>query len=247
MLKLFKYDWRRNSLVFYVTISVLVALNALFHIGLVNWDWNQYGIFTLSILSFLTAGIILFVRNATLFSEHLKSYSRRLLPVSPYQEIGSIAIVQLIYTIVLAILLTLSLYLFSFTLDFMDLEQLKVTIGSTSFMVLTSIYGVWSTINSLLYILFAITVSIIIRFKYRIWTGTAVFIILAIIVTSITDLIMGPSMNLGMRMGTGNSAFYLLFPAQYMSRFIAGFLFEIVAAAIIVYCTAWLMKKKIEL
>lgn len=247
MLKLLKYDWRRNSLVFYVCIALLVALNALFEIGLLVWDWNQYVVFSFTIMAFVAAGITLFVRNATLFSDNLKSYSRRLLPVSPYQEIGSIFVVQLIYTIILSILLTLTLYLLSFTFDFMNLEKLNVSIESNGFLVVTVLYGIWSTVNTLLYIFFAITIALTFRVKYRVWIGTGVFIVLTMIISRIADIIFGKSSNMGIQAGPGDSAVFLLFPSQYLSKFIAGFLFEIVVAAIIAYCTALLMKKKIEL
>ncbi|MGV2795207.1 hypothetical protein GNF78_18590, partial [Clostridium perfringens] len=83
MMKLLKYDWKRNANTFSGLLAVLVLVQIILSmIGKVR-GWDESVIVVSSFIFYVTAGIITMILVCNTFESNIKAYHRRLLPVHP--------------------------------------------------------------------------------------------------------------------------------------------------------------------
>lgn len=247
MLKLLKYDWKHNSTVFYGIVAVLTIVELLFMMGLYIWNWEFEVVMAFTVMGFLAAAVTLFVQNCRLFADNLRSYSRRLLPVSPYQEIASIVMIHIIYAVTITILLSLtSLVLISYEdnssgiLFFMGVNN-KGMVG------LSLLYTIWNTFSTLILILFCISCAFSFRSRFRVWIGIVVFFMITISTSAISNLFYRDDVTDTMRVQGENFSIFTLLPTADMVKMIGSFSLELVGTTVLVFGIAYLMKRRIEL
>lgn len=247
MLKLIKYDWKHNSIVFYGTISVLIVVEAVLLIGGFNWGWNKELVTALTFLAFFATAATLFVQNCKMFADNLRSYSRRLLPVSPYQEIGSIVVIHLIYVVVVAVLAVISLFILLQFGNISGFDFLDALLSEKLLVSLMIVYLIWNTVSTLILIMLSISCALSFRSSFRAWIGIAVFFVIVTITSFISDFLVGDAPMNTLQFESGNASFFASIPAQTLWRGVGAVSIEIVYTALLLLGTVYLMRKKIEL
>jgi|GEM_PF-1047735 len=253
MLKLLKYDWKRNSTLFYATLVILfIAQLALFVWNSVKSGWDAI-VLGLSIALIVAAMFILFYQVCKTFNHHMSAYNRRLLPVRPIEEIGAVLLLQLIYTVLLFCVAAASLAILLSSMDNFSFSSLK-DIGLKPVAVISSLsYSIWSLLHLLAWIMLSIAIAWCFRVKHRVWIGIAAFIIIQSLLYWLMQKIFGlggEEGNLGfIRLEFSGTEVHRLSDTKvdWFDPLSVSFLSEIVMFIGLLCVTAYLMKKKIEL
>lgn len=253
MLKLLKYDWKRNSTNFYATMSILIFVQILFLLGLTLWNWTVEFVFVFSILAFMAVGFILFFQVCKTYFQNLNSFNRRLLPVRPIQEIGSVVLLLLIYVVALIITIAVFMTMLMPNIGFIDSAYIQDNWIKPVPIISLLIYSLWGSAASLIWIMLAIAIARIFSFRRRIWIGIVALIVIQSIIGYIGSFLFGSE--------TKNVIGYMEFNVidikgdavpsfeniNWFNPLSGPFIYEIITVAIALYAISYLMKKKIQL
>jgi len=193
MLKLLKYNWKMNSLSVYIILASTALLYVLMLIGKYKWGWIDEVTFSFGAFVALLSSLIFTVITCLSFKHQLKSYHRRLLPLSNIEEIASILLLGVIYML-LAVVPSL-VYFVVLDADF-KYEAINAALDivlQPKPIVSMLLYTTWVTLMMLSLIMLAMAVTYCFRGKYRAWIGVAVFIGISMVIDYVGKLIVGPT------------------------------------------------------
>ncbi|WP_313641975.1 hypothetical protein MHH52_12355 [Paenibacillus sp. FSL K6-0276] len=174
MLKLVKYDFRRDRDKFLAVFVITVILQ--FVIGFtINSDQDM---FMMNIITYVVAGVVLLFLTLRTFNQNLSLYNRRLVPI------------PVLYMALSPLLLFLGLLLGLFIVAYIQLG-VYIMMFSTSFLPVNfwsvSTYAVliifWTSAFTMLLVMFSITVARSVRVKGRVWIGLAAFFVIQYIIS----------------------------------------------------------------
>ncbi|AZK48724.1 hypothetical protein [Paenibacillus lentus] len=180
MLRLLKYDWKRNANLSLGLLAVLVLLQiAIGVIGNVR-GWEQAIILLLSIMLYVMTGIILIILASKTYENNIKAYSRRLLPIRPVWSAVSSIVLWWIFSLVLGLLVTAHYFIYTKFVfkDFWWPQELLVA-DVTDWFGIIFMTG-WSLTYLMVSILLSITIgaSVSLRGKAGTWIGLLAFIVI---------------------------------------------------------------------
>ncbi|WP_340023274.1 hypothetical protein MHI24_30355 [Paenibacillus sp. FSL K6-1096] len=170
MLKLLKYDLRRRRERILVFIAIAVLIQPALWISNSRMDKNlltlNLTVYTVLAMALLLMAVLGYIRN-------LRSYPRRLLPVTALQTVLSpLLLALLLMMVVIAVVLAqLGLYRLFDPLDF--LPDHLFTLGTR-----IVLQFVWSAGILMIMMMFAITAALSLRSKWRVWIGIAILFVL---------------------------------------------------------------------
>ena len=81
MIKLFKYDWKRNSTTLLGAFAILLIVQIAITVAGSIRDWELGIMLGLSMLAYGSVSVLLLVVTGKNFGYNIKAYHRRLLPV----------------------------------------------------------------------------------------------------------------------------------------------------------------------
>ncbi|AIQ18048.1 hypothetical protein H70357_16200 [Paenibacillus sp. FSL H7-0357] len=170
MLKLIKYDFRRSRdrILAYFVIAILVHA--------ATWYWNRHmgvQLVAINLTTYVVVGISLLLTSAITFGRNLKSYHRRLLPVSSLYTILSPLLLcwTLLLSVVIIATLHLGIYILVYSADFLPGNFWPVALNCI-------LQLIWFSGLMLISIMFAITVANSVRVRGKIWIIIAVLVVL---------------------------------------------------------------------
>ncbi|OAB34336.1 hypothetical protein PMSD_14650 [Paenibacillus macquariensis subsp. defensor] len=172
MMKLLKYDFKRNGTKIIGTAVVLIL--AQLSIMLLMNDITLITVF--SILAYMIAGVILFITPIRTYSYNLKAYHRKLLPVHSLKSIISPIVMGCICLLILGLIMLIHGYVYLTVYENTRVFDIIKMYPMDTIMSLLS--ACWIIINMLITIFLAITIATSIRSKGSFWIGIVVFFII---------------------------------------------------------------------
>lgn len=253
MMKLLKYDWKRDSNTIYSVLAVLVVAQLLLHWVGTSRGWEPMIVIGIGLMMYVCAMVVMVITGSKAYIKNLRSYQRRLVPIHPiYHVLSSLLFSTLIMVAVFVIALIHGLLLNPWS-EFTALLELG-NIQPTAWDVITSIAsGIWGTFFVMLLVYFSITVGAMvnIRGKAGVWVGIIVFIIITNMISLISETIFeqaGSAANFGIvQIESGSSAVPDTVSVSSLGTGLGSFLFELVAAALLLWLMAWPIRKKLEI
>jgi hypothetical protein len=241
MLKLVKYDFRRNR----DQILALFVVTILAQIGVGFTRFTESEIILFNIMVYLIAVVILFFFALRTYDYNLKSYNRRLLPL------------QVLYTVLSPLLLFLGLLLGIFIVAYIHLgvhimmyssALLPANFWSVSSYVVLAL--IWASAFAMLLIMFSITVARSIRMKGSMWVGLVTFFIAQKVISLIEDRIFNHtfiSLDSAFRFEVTNEvgSSNRIEVSDYTLGLLP-MLFEVVIAVLLIAVIIKLIKKRVE-
>ena len=247
MLKLFKYNWLRNSTIFYATITVLLLLQVALILSDNWWEVHDAVIFGLSIFAFVIGALVLFTQICITYNNNLKSYTRRLLPVPPMKEIGALVLLQMIYVVIMTALIALVNVILLPKISFVDMDLIYSFFDRPSLVIYTFVYELWAAASMLVFIMLAIAIAACFKTKNRVWIGIVAFIIMVGITGYISELLFGADVNSGIELTTEVEGFSMIMPEINVFDYVGEIAFDVITMALALAMMVYLMNKKIEL
>ncbi|WP_410771498.1 hypothetical protein [Fontibacillus sp. BL9] len=250
MMKLLKYDWKRNANTFSGIAVVLVIVQTLLSvIGNVK-GWDERLIIVFSVMLYISAGIILLVLVCKTFEANIKAYSRRLLPVHPAWTLLSSLLLGLITAAVFAVVMLVHALLY-ICFSGMSLH-LFMDLASWWEWVLLGLATAWNCIFILLILFTSIIIgaSISIRGKAGTWIGIFSFFVITTLMTWFEGLLFGDSDSsiLGYKVfqaGTNDQVVRITSGSPILDW--APFLLEVIYAGMMFYAVTYLLSKKVKI
>lgn len=254
MLKLFKYNWKLSSTGFFITMVAVVLLYGMLLLGEFQWGWHDEFIFILGVMVSLFSVLILIGIVCVNFNHGMKSYHRRLLPVSPFAEMGSTLLLSIIYALTTVSLSFIYLFIVYKNLNYERLMVVMSGLFTPKSVIAIFLYAVWCTIMLMTLLMLSIAASYCFRGRYRAWIGVVVFIATATITDFVCTKIAGPSYGKYFSFvefkyePTGSASDGLEYMSYTTFHFWAlPFLIELVAVGVQVGIAYYLIKRRIQL
>lgn len=241
MLKLIKYDFRRNR----DQILAVFIITILVQIGIGYTITSDQELFMMNITTYIIAALVLLFLNIRTYDQNLRYYNRQLLPV------------PVIYTILSPLLLFLSLLIGVFIVGYIHLgiyiirysdSFLPVNFWSTSTYALLPIF--WSAFFAMLFIMFSITTARSVRMKGSVWIGLGTFFVIQYAISFLEHRMFNHtfiSLESAFRFGVTDQADRLngIEVSQYFLG-VLPILFEAVIAIILIAVMIRLIKRRVE-
>jgi hypothetical protein len=243
MLKLLKYDLRRRRerILVFIVIALLIQAgmwisSAVMNVELVSLNLAVYCILTIALIFI---AVFSYFRN-------LKSYQRRLLPVTALQTVLSplLLALLLILVVILLGLVHLGIYWLLYPMDFLPGNILSVGLRCL-------LQSIWSSGVMMIMVMFSITAALSLRFKWRIWIGIAILTLLQNGIAYLEKILfdsyfigLDNAFNFEINEGTLQSGSGLTI--KYLATNQWSILFELAVACILIYGMVVLVKKRME-
>ena len=243
MLKLLKYDLRRRQerILIFIVIALLIQAgmwisSSKMDLRLVSLNLIIYAVLALSLMF---VAVFSYFRN-------LRSYQRRLLPVSAVHTVLSpLLFALLLILVVIAIgLVHMGIYQLLYPINFLPDNTLSVGLRCLPLVI-------WSSMFMMIMFMFSITVAFSLRFKWRIWIGIIILTLLQNGLGYLEKLFfntyyVGLDSAFNFEIYEGNLRSDSGITIKYLSTNHWPLLFEFVVACIMVYSMVVLVKKRIE-
>ncbi|MEC0205912.1 hypothetical protein P4H39_25205 [Paenibacillus lautus] len=247
MIKLFKYDWKRNSTTLLGAFAILLIVQIAITVAGSIRDWELGIMLGLSMLAYGSVSVLLLVVTGKNFGYNIKAYHRRLLPVHSVWNVVSSLILACVSLLVLGILMALHLWYYLNAADIW--EYINFADVPVSYYVGLALLMVWKFIYLMIAIFFAITVSRSITKKGSTWIGILVFFVLQYVLGWLSQMLFGEEAAWVGPMASisfyEKEADLTVSTVQYTLAW-GALAFEVVLAALIVYATVYLIDRKVE-
>ncbi|GGG89181.1 hypothetical protein [Paenibacillus radicis (ex Gao et al. 2016)] len=248
LLKIMKYDWKRNNVAFttFTAVFAIVQLFLLFSHSLLNWNANIVYIF--SSVGFIVPVSMIVVFMCKTYAANLSSYSRRLIPVSGGWTIAS----PLVLGSIALILLPFVFYGYSELYNAVtgsNFHVLNPIVDSLSNVAAALIIYFWTLLFLTIAIQFSITLakSVSIK-KLGPWVGIAAFFIIQMVVSWIDNLLFDNDGSFNFVAETDSAANVISYQVQLWNAQLWGSaILQAVVAAIMFYTMVKLLNKRVQL
>jgi len=172
MLKLVKYDFRRNRDQIWVSFGLLILLQLGIWISAELSNWTREAMLVSNVTSYIIVGVVILVQACRTYTYNLKAYHRRLLPLKEVYTVLSPLLLNLFLLAGLAALAAVHLGLY----DLFGGEWIPANLWPAAFTV--GFLLLWTACFQFILLMLAITVACSLRIKGRIWIGIATLFLL---------------------------------------------------------------------
>lgn len=189
MIKLLKYDWKRNANLFLSVGAILIILQVTISVVGNVRDWVESAIFVLTVMLYGFTGMLLMISILKTFDKNIKAYSRRLLPIRPIWSLISPLVLGWISSIVLNVMIIVHFLLYSYMADQGAFNQLTNEIGlilstATAGNIILAVFNMWWWFTYLyIAIALAITIAATVRNRGGVWLGILSFIVIQSVIS----------------------------------------------------------------
>lgn len=253
MMKLFKYDWKRNGVTIVATLIVFLAAQiALTTAGRLN-DWNESVIYAVTATLYGIVGFLAILMACQTFNSNIKAYSRRLLPLPSLYTVITPIILLLVSHFVIFLLYLAHDWILSLLFTQDTLLALASQYADISVMAVMVLGYLWTTIFTLIVIFSSITLSQTIEGKAGTFLGI-VFCLALFSAISFVESFISPVSDDSTEMGfirfvteeTGKGMITAEVNPFVVSQW-GVVLFEVVVGAALVYGIVYMMNRKLKL
>ncbi|CAM3233518.1 hypothetical protein PALU110988_10355 [Paenibacillus lupini] len=246
LLKLVKYDWKRNSsYLLVVGCLFIIAQAALTVTGQIN-HWSNELFYVFSFVLYLGVSVVVCVTICRTYERNLRYFNRRLLPLPA------------LYTVLSPLLLGLASLIVIVVLGVIHLLTLGVTLDTGALLVsdILAEKGFWAMLVSgaqlIVMIFLSITVAKVFAGKAGVWIGVAAFFVIQVICQWLEDL-MFPQMSVS------TDDFFQSVSEQVSNtpaevkvetlvpNFWGPLVFEIVIMIVLIYVMTYLINRKVQM
>lgn len=252
MLRLLKYDWKRNANLSLGLLAVLVFLQIVIGVVGNTRNWEQSVIFVLSFMLYAMTGIILIILASKTYENNMKAYSRRLLPIRPMWSAVSSIVLFWLFSAVLGAIVFIHYWIYSqfvypgswwphelAVADMLDGFKIIFIIG-------------WSLTFLMMSILLSMTIgaSVSLRGKAGTWVGILAFIVIQNVLSWVEHLLFGGYDTMLFRIGSidySNEAVNAEVMSTVPLLSIGPLLFEGAVIVLMLLVINYLMSKKVEI
>ncbi|MCH1642651.1 hypothetical protein MJ257_21355 [Paenibacillus timonensis] len=260
MLRLLKYDLKRNGNTFLIVGAILVITEAFFSIYGNSRGWVQASIIALCVMLYLFVAMLLVIFSLRTFQNNLRAYSRRLLPVRTIWSVLSPWMLGLIGILLLGIVAIIHGFIYNAFVGFglydhllfygngiQSFEQLVL-----SFPDLASIAMQLLLIYTFLYALVALSITIgaMIRGKLGTWVGLLSFLVIQYGSGWLASKLFGVGAGQGVPFVVIESSSKRAIEASVSSGVSIAWgpaLFEIAFVGLMLFAIVYLMNRKVEI
>ncbi|MCV4235813.1 hypothetical protein OHJ21_32080 [Virgibacillus sp. LDC1] len=247
MMRLLKYDWKRNSTTLLGAFAILLIVQIAITVTGSIRDWELGVMFGLSMLAYGSVGVLLLVVAGKNFGYNIKAYHRRLLPVRSVWNVASSLILACVSLLVLGILMAVHLWYYWSSAGIWG--NINLADVPVSYYVGLALLMVWKFIYLMIAIFFAITVASSITKKGSTWIGILVFFVLQYVLGWLSQVLFGEEAAWVGPMASisfyEKEADITVSTVQYTLAW-GALAFEVVLAALILYATVYLIDRKVE-
>lgn len=252
MLRLLKYDWKRNANLLLGLLAVLLFLQIV--IGVVGnaRGWEQSIILVLSFMLYTMTGIILLIIASKTYENNMKAYNRRLLPIRPFwTAVSSIVLLWLAVAVLSAIAIIhywiYSTYVYSGSLW---PQELAVTDAMGWLKVIFA--SGWSLTFLMMSILVSMTIgaSVSLRGKAGTWVGILAFIVIQYVISWVEIVLFRGYDTMRFSVGImeySNKSVNAEIMSNIPMLSVGQLLFEGAVIALMLLSINYLMSKKVEI
>ncbi|MDQ6419081.1 hypothetical protein RB620_06475 [Paenibacillus sp. LHD-117] len=255
MIRLLKYDWKRNSNTLIAATVILVLAQAVVTMIGELQHWKPLTAYILSTVIYGFAGFLSFLMVCQTYNANLKAYSRRLLPLPSLYAVASPILLLLACSAFIFLLFLLHEYVYVtwFGLDETIMSALREQITAPAAFAV-SIGVAWITIVSAVYVFFCITFAKTFEGKAGTWLGIAAFIVLMFVITWLDSLIVPSSLSgdiplgiTGVSMTDGSDDNLALRMTGFQGIGLVSFLMEVGVVVAQLYGIRYMINRKIKL
>lgn len=244
MLKLLKYDLRRRRERILVFIAVAILIQPALWISSSRMDMH---LLTSNLTVYLVLAVAFILLSVLSYFRNLRSYSRRLLPVSALQTVLSPLLQALLLLMIVLVLVLVHLGIYRL---FDPLEFLPDNLWSMGISMVVQF--TWSAGIMMIMIMFSITAAFSLRSKWRVWIGIAILFVLqnglAFVEKMLFDIyFVGVDRTFNFEMYNYQMRPDSGITIRYMSDNPGPLLFESVIACLLIYGMVQMVKRRIEL
>ncbi|MUT66233.1 hypothetical protein [Paenibacillus sp. NEAU-GSW1] len=244
LLKIMKYDWKRNSSVIIGVAAVFIIVEALLLFGGSRPQWSKELLFVLSMLGFAWLGAANIFLMCKTYASNISSYSRRLLPVSG----GWTVLSPLVWGLLGFIVLGAAVYGYILLYDAVNelaFDPLLVTLTNVAGGIFLSL---WNLLFMVLVIFFAITIAkSVYRKKLGPWLGIATFFGIQLFISWLEHLIYKSDVNGKITQINSTSENVTMEFDLWTTQTWGSSLIQLVAAVLIFYSIIKLLNKRVQL
>lgn len=246
MMKLLKYDLRRNANLLLAVCAVLI----LCELGMILSPAMLEVKMVVILIANFTAAVIFMINNLRVFDYNIKSVSRRLLPVNTLSYVWASLVYAILNTLaVLMVAAGAGIYFLgrfdtSFWGDALHLP-VYVWIGLVLEAVITTVYGFL-----FFYVVIALARSI--TKKGAFWVGLLLFLVLSAVMDWLENLLFGQDSTQAFNLvtfhyenGTGTITHDSL-TAMAGWNWLGSFVFELLLSIAFLFVIKWCVEKRIE-
>lgn len=253
MMKLLKYDWKRDSNTILSVLAVLVLAELSLHWFGSFKDWDPMIRLGLALVMYVSALVVMVITGSKGYIKSIRSYQRRLVPIrSIYHVLSSLVFSTLIILAVLAIGFAHFMLLFPLheIKAFFELSNVQLTAWD---IILGGASGIWGTFFIMLVVYFSMTVGAMvnIRGKAGVWVGIVVFVIISNAFSLISESLFnqaGSTSDLGIvQIETGSQRVSEGLTVTNLGTSLGSFLFELVVAALLLWLMSGPIRKRLEI
>ncbi|ETT63191.1 hypothetical protein C173_22887 [Paenibacillus sp. FSL R7-277] len=243
MLKLLKYDLKRRQ----ERILVFIVIALLAQAGLwISSAKIDTGLASLNLVIYCILAIAMIFIAVTGYFRNLKSYQRRLLPVTALQTVLTPMLLALLL-IGVVILLGLAHLGILKLLNTVDL--LPGNLWTVGFRAL--LQSIWSTLFLMVMVMFSFTVAYSLRMKWRVWLGIGLLVLLQNGIGYLEKLLfdtyfIGLDIAFNFEIYTGEPQSGSEFIIPYLPVDLRALLFEVAVVCLMIYGMVALVKRRIE-
>ncbi|MBP1904567.1 uncharacterized membrane protein YidH (DUF202 family) [Paenibacillus turicensis] len=251
MLKLLKYDLKRNLNTFASLFALLIILQGAVTIIGNTRHWDDVIIVFLILMLYALTGAMLGIMSVNTYRKNIKSYSRRLVPKRPIWHVISSLILGLAAEFVLLIIMLVHTLIYLSYVG--DLNRVFNSI-SISFSGGVSIVVQFVLFFTFMYcaIVLSTTIAASIKGKVGVWVGIGSYFVIQIILWKVETMILSvlgfdsDSPFLFIResevVGTTSRAVFSI--NGQLSGSVASVIIEFFFIACMLYATSWLLRHK---
>ncbi|MFF2886880.1 hypothetical protein [Paenibacillus sp. NPDC057967] len=250
MLKLLKYDWKRNAT---MTLAGLVILLVAQIVNIVvGWrnGWNEQFVIVIACMLFFFSALLVFLMACQTFMANIKAYSRRLLPLPTIYTIASPLVLMFGLTIVLFLLLAAFDAVFSSLYDKTSFLRLLIEQLTAGEIAISIVLAIWGSVFTTMVIFFCMAFSRIVEGKGGTFLGIIVCILIFTIIPWVEDILFSTSEVYGfIRLSpieSGNGSMTLTFGSFNSIEWLT-LAFEAGVLFCLVYGTIYLIERRIKL
>ena len=175
MMKLLKYDLKRNATSFLSVGTILILLQLILSIVGNVRGWDQIAILVLSLVLYSFTATLSVILVTITYRNNIKAYSRRLLPKRSIDTVLSVLVLGWITGVVLIAISLLHGVIYNFFVGVVSDDQIAEILGSLSDVLTVLFQMFWAYTFLFVTIILSSTISASIKGKVGRWIGIVSF------------------------------------------------------------------------
>ncbi|PAK49101.1 hypothetical protein [Paenibacillus sp. 7541] len=242
MMRLLKYDWKRNSTTVLGALVVLIIAQIAIMVMGFMWGWLPAAMLGLGIMAYSSVGVLMVVLVVKTFDYNIKSYQRRLLPLHSIWSILSPLLMGCLGVLCLGAVVLLHLWMYFNLLGLHDSSLAFHTVFDNWDYLKALIMLVWNFIFLMLTIFFATAVSRTTSSRAGVWIGILTFLVLHSIIGWVSQKLFGDGYWSQSGSINEEGVFFQLGP---VGQSWGDAILEVIVSILLLYATAYLIERKV--